>query len=86
MTPCKCRNYAAVFDGFPGGNIHAIYWFRTRDAGAHHPACEKFNELQQLRLVERWLEKQQTRIRDMIRKGERKALQHVVRRKGLKLV
>lgn len=83
---CRCVNLTVVPSMFPGGPLHVIWFTQTKDRHAHHPSCEKYNELQQLRFFEDYLEKECFLVKNYRRKLEQKRLQALIRRQGLKLV
>jgi hypothetical protein len=83
---CRCANFTVAPSMFPGGPLHVVWFKETRLRHAHHPGCDKYDELQQLRLLEDYLERECFLVKNYRRKLEQKRLQTLIRRQGLKLV
>ena len=81
-----CSGYAVSAEILPGGKPHFAWFLSTNDPHAHHPACDKYDELQQLRHLEDHFERQLVLIKNKRKKLESKRMQALIRRKGLRIV
>lgn len=82
----QCVGFAVTAAMLPGGKPHFAWFMQTKDPHAHHPSCDKYDELQQLRYLEDYLEKQYIAVRAKRRKLEQSRMQRLIKRRGLRLV
>ena len=86
MKRCKCSDFAGSVKMFHGGKMHWQFWLSqaAEDPQAHHPNCEKYDAIEQLKLVEVWLEYHHLYVREVRGTLERRRREY--RKGGLKLV
>jgi hypothetical protein len=82
----QCSGFAVTVEILPGGKSHFAWFMQTKDPHAHHPSCDKYDELQQLKMLERHLEKQYLLVRAKRKKLEQRRMQALIKRRGLRLV
>lgn len=86
MKRCKCASYAGSMSMFQGGRMHWNWWMSgvNNEGRAHHPSCEKYDAIEQLKLVEEWIEGQHTWVREV--RGVLERRQREAKARRLKLV